>query len=130
MTTQRISNAKGATALLWQSRPVPSTQYLVLSTFQTQLPRLALVILLLFNPIAIAQESPPSPPAATHLAPKAFRAAAAKIEPSLVRIEGFGGITPGTEGGGYQAPGEGPTTGLVISEGGYILTSTFNFRSR
>ena len=63
----------------------------------------------------------------TLLAPKAFRAAAGKVQPSLVRIEGFGGIAPGAGGGGYQAPGEGPTTGIIISEGGYILTSTFNF---
>ena len=49
----------------------------------------------------------------TLLAPKAFRAAAAKVQPSLVRIEGFGGIAAGAAGGGYQAPGEGPTTGLI-----------------
>ncbi len=44
-----------------------------------------------------------------------------------MRIEGFGGIAAGVDGGGYQAPGEGPTTGLVISSEGYIVTSTFNF---
>jgi serine protease Do len=63
----------------------------------------------------------------TLLAPKAFRAAAAKVQPSLVRIEGFGGIAPGAGGGGYQAPGEGPTTGTIVSADGYIVTSTFNF---
>jgi serine protease Do len=63
----------------------------------------------------------------TLLAPKAFRSAAAKVQPSLVRIEGFGGIAPGGDGGGYQPPGEGPTTGLVISPDGHIITSTFNF---
>src|SRR4030095_11169243 len=47
----------------------------------------------------------------TLLAPKAFRAAASRVQPSLVRIEGFGGIAPGSGGGGYQVPGEGPTTG-------------------
>jgi serine protease Do len=61
------------------------------------------------------------------LAPKAFRAAAAKVQPSLVRIEGFGGIAPGVGGGGYQAAGEGPTTGTILSSDGYIVTSTFNF---
>jgi serine protease Do len=61
------------------------------------------------------------------LAPKAFRAAAAKVQPSLVRIEGFGGVAADALGGGYQAPGEGPTTGVVISSDGYIVTSTFNF---
>jgi serine protease Do len=49
------------------------------------------------------------------------------VQPSLVRIEGFGGIAPGSGGGGYQVPGEGPTTGTIISSDGYILTSTFNF---
>ena len=92
---------------------VLSTQYLVLSTA-----------------CVLAQDTPSTPPTlarGTLLAPKAFRAAAAKVQPSLVRIEGFGGIAPGVDGGGYQAPGEGPTTGLVISSDGYVITSTFNF---
>lgn len=49
------------------------------------------------------------------------------MQPSLVRIEGFGGIAAGVDGGGYQAPGEGPTTGVALSSDGYIITSTFNF---
>jgi len=72
-------------------------------------------------------DTPPSLSRGTLLAPKAFRAAAAKVQPSLVRIEGFGGIAAGVDGGGYQAPGEGPTTGVVISSDGYVITSTFNF---
>src|SRR6187401_1306517 len=76
---------------------------------------------------AHAQELGPSLTRGTLLAPKAFRAAAAKVQPSLVRIEGFGGLAAGVAGGGYQAPGEGPTTGLVLSSDGYIVTSTFNF---
>lgn len=58
------------------------------------------------------------------LSPRAFRAAAETIRPSLVRIEAFGGID-----GKKSAftPGEGPSTGLVISDDGWILTSTFNF---
>jgi serine protease Do len=76
--------------------------------------------------IASAQDAP-NLARGTLLAPKAFRAAAAKVQPSLVRIEGFGAIAPGVDGGGYQAPGEGPTTGVVISSDGYIVTSTFNF---
>jgi serine protease Do len=75
----------------------------------------------------MAQESAPSLTRGSLLAPKAFRAAAAKVQPSLVRIEGFGGLAAGVAGGGYQAPGEGPTTGLVLSSDGYIVTSTFNF---
>jgi serine protease Do len=65
------------------------------------------------------------------LAPKAFRAAVAKVQPSLVTIETFAGIGP--SGGrvvGINRPGEGPTTGLVVSSDGYIITSTFNFIRR
>src|SRR5262249_6864157 len=76
--------------------------------------------------LATAQDAAP-PSEGILLAPKAFRVAAAKVQPSLVRIEGFGGIAAGSDGGGYQQPGEGPTTGLVISPDGYIITSTFNF---
>jgi len=64
------------------------------------------------------------------LAPKAFRAAAEKVLPSLVTIESFGGLSTGTTQGsigGIRKPGEGPTTGLIISEDGYVITSTFNF---
>jgi serine protease Do len=66
------------------------------------------------------------------LAPKAFRAAAAKARPAIVSIETFGGVTgEGKKGAGASfKPGEGPTTGVVISSDGYILTSTFNFLNR
>ncbi|MEQ8787852.1 MAG: trypsin-like peptidase domain-containing protein [Pirellulaceae bacterium] len=57
------------------------------------------------------------------LTPKAFRAAAAEVLPSVVRIESFGGIP----GGAGRVAGEGPTTGLIISNDGYVVTSTFNF---
>jgi serine protease Do len=109
-----------------------STQYSVLSTQysvrSTQYVLLALAVLL--PAFALADEPAPSLTRGTLLAPKAFRAAAAKVQPSLVRIEGFGGIAAGVDGGGYQAPGEGPTTGLAISSDGYVITSTFNFLSK
>src|SRR4030095_11901165 len=64
----------------------------------------------------------------TLLAPQAFRAAADKVLPSLVTIEGFGGLAAVSGiGKGIHAPGEGPTTGVVISSDGYIVTSTYNF---
>ncbi len=62
----------------------------------------------------------------TLLAPQAFRAAVAMVEPSLVRIEGFGGVSAAASGG-HPSPGEGPTTGVIISADGHIVTSTFNF---
>jgi serine protease Do len=113
---------------------VLSTQYQVLST-RHSVPTAPFRCLVLFIAavattfcLLATTASAQSPgPAGTLLAPKAFRAAAAKVQPSIVRIEGFGGIAPGAGGGGYLAPGEGPTTGLVISEDGHIVTSTFNF---
>ena len=66
--------------------------------------------------------------AGTAIAPKAFRAAADKIAPSLVTIESFGGVSA-LQGriGGIRKQGEGNTTGVIISEDGYVVTSTFNF---
>lgn len=62
------------------------------------------------------------------LAPKAFRAAAKKVLPSLVTIESFGGVSSGQGRiGGIRRQGEGPSTGVVISPDGHIVTSTFNF---
>jgi serine protease Do len=101
---------------------VLSTKYLVQSTIQS--PALALVLLFLAAS-APGQDSSSSTPG-VHLAPQAFREATAKVRPSIVRIEGFGGVAS-AKTGGYAAPGEGPTTGLVISADGYIITSTFNF---
>lgn len=65
------------------------------------------------------------------LAPKAFRAAVSSVLPSLVTIESFGGVSS-VQGriGGIRRQGEGPSTGLVISPDGYIVTSTFNFIRR
>jgi serine protease Do len=86
--------------------------------------------------VALADEPKPADAVAeqktlvrgTLLAPKAFRAAARKIQSSMVTIEGFGGLAPGSgQTKGIHAPGEGPTTGLIISSDGYIVTSTFNF---
>lgn len=62
------------------------------------------------------------------LTSKAFRAAAEKASPWLVTIESFGGVSA-VQGriGGIRGQGEGNTTGILISEDGYLLTSTFNF---
>ncbi len=72
------------------------------------------------------------------MAPRAFRAAADRIGPSVVTIETFGGVvrhpdgeprhpTRGQPTGGISRPGEGPTTGLIVSEDGHIITSAYNF---
>lgn len=59
---------------------------------------------------------------------KAFRVAAAKIEPLLVTIESYGGVgTKQGKIGGIRKQGEGNTTGVLIGSDGYVITSTFNF---
>jgi len=54
---------------------------------------------------------------------RALQAAVARVAPSVVRIETFGGL----ERVGNVLVGEGPTTGLVVSEDGYVISSAFNF---
>ncbi len=62
------------------------------------------------------------------LTAQAFRIATKNIEPSLVAIESFGGSsTAAGQIGGIRKQGEGNTTGVMISEDGYIITSAFNF---
>ncbi len=60
--------------------------------------------------------------------PKVFAAAAQRIQPTLVTIESFGGVSA-LQGviGGIRKQGEGNTTGVVISPDGYVVTSSFNF---
>lgn len=64
----------------------------------------------------------------TLLAQKAFRSATRKIEPCLVTIESFGGVSA-VHGriGGIRKQGEGNTTGVIISSDGWVVTSLFNF---
>lgn len=57
---------------------------------------------------------------------QAFQQAAALADPSIVRIETVGGL----DLVGQVLTGTGPTTGVVVSEDGYIITSSFNFVSR
>jgi S1-C subfamily serine protease/predicted esterase len=54
---------------------------------------------------------------------QAIRAAVAAVAPSVVRIETIGGL----ERVGQVLVGTGPTTGLVVSEDGFIASSAFNF---
>lgn len=66
---------------------------------------------------------------------RALKAAAARVAPCVVKIDTVGGaeVIPG---GGKKGPpgkgaiirkGIGPTTGLIVSPDGYIITSSFNF---
>ena len=97
----------------------------------------ALCLALLAAATCLAGGPDPGP---RQLAARAFRAAVAKVLPSMVTIEAYGGIAtapntpqpPGRRGrrrriSPVAKPGEGPTTGLIVSADGHILTSTFNF---
>ncbi|MDX1944022.1 MAG: PDZ domain-containing protein, partial [Pirellulaceae bacterium] len=53
----------------------------------------------------------------------AIRQAVATVAPSVVRIETLGGL----ERVGQVLVGTGPTTGLIVSADGYIVSSAFNF---
>ena len=57
---------------------------------------------------------------------RAFRAAVDRVAPSVVRIETIGGSSRL----GKVEFGTGPTTGLVVSGDGHILSSAFNFLNR
>ncbi|MDB4793216.1 PDZ domain-containing protein [bacterium] len=54
---------------------------------------------------------------------QAIQQAVALASPSIVRIETVGGV----DLVGDVLTGSGPTTGVVVSEDGYIITSRFNF---
>ena len=53
----------------------------------------------------------------------AFREAVERVAPSVVKIEALGGL----ERVGDVLLGDGPTTGLIVSADGYIISSIFNF---
>lgn len=79
---------------------------------------LALVIILL-SPSLRAQDAK----SLDALEEQAFKQAAALVDPSIVRIETVGGLDRVDQ----LLVGEGATTGVVVSEDGYIISSSFNF---
>ncbi len=54
---------------------------------------------------------------------RAFKEAVAKVAPSVVYIRTVGGL----DRVGKTLIGSGPTTGLVVAEDGYVISSAFNF---
>ncbi|MGE0608917.1 MAG: PDZ domain-containing protein [Pirellulales bacterium] len=54
---------------------------------------------------------------------QAMQAAVARVAPAVVKIETVGGL----EKVGEMLVGTGPTTGVVVTPDGYILSSAFNF---
>ncbi len=57
---------------------------------------------------------------------QAIKQAAAIVAPSLVRVETVGGL----DRVGQVLTVTGPTTGIIVSPDGYIISSAFNFASR
>ncbi|MEX2287107.1 MAG: PDZ domain-containing protein [Planctomycetaceae bacterium] len=57
---------------------------------------------------------------------QAFREAAALVAPSVVRVQTVGGL----DRVGEVLTGTGPTTGVVVSSDGFIISSAFNFASK
>ncbi len=57
---------------------------------------------------------------------QAFREAAALAAPSVVRVQTVGGL----DRVGEVLTGTGPTTGVVVSSDGFIVSSAFNFASK
>ena len=74
--------------------------------------------LLVFASVALGQDS-------NALQEKVIRAAVAKVAPTIVMIETSGGQDVIVGGGIRKVAG--PTTGMVVSEDGLVMTSTFNF---
>lgn len=85
-----------------------------------------LVVMFALGPTAVAADPGADIMAGERLAPRAFRAAAARVRPSLVTVETFAEVAS-VRPSGILRPGEGPTSGVVVSPDGYIVTSTFNF---
>jgi serine protease Do len=56
---------------------------------------------------------------------EAFKAAAARVAPAVVRIESAGISTVAADGPAEAAPASGPSTGLVIDPAGWIVTTSF-----
>lgn len=57
---------------------------------------------------------------------QAFKEATAKVAPSVVQIQTFGGL----DRVGETLTGTGPTAGVIVSPDGYIISSAFNFAAK
>ena len=81
--------------------------------------RLATLFLLVSASVTQAQDL-------SQLEEQAFREAAASLNSSIVQIQTVGGL----DKVGAVRTGTAPTSGVVVSEDGYIISSAFNFASK
>jgi serine protease Do len=93
----------------------------MLAYSHTPLPFCAVGLIVLFTASARAQEK-----SLEALEEQAIREAVALADPCLVRIETVGGLDQARN----ILFGTGPTSGIVVSPNGYIISSTFNFASK
>lgn len=91
-------------------------------------------VILIWTSLAPGQTTKPAPPDAPSLQLRAaqqevFRHAAREVADCVVTIETIGGTQPVPDqpGGPRFKVAEGPTTGVIYSHDGLILTSAFNF---
>src|SRR5437763_17064466 len=63
---------------------------------------------------------------------KAIKEAVKKVAPAVVKIETAGGteVVRGAGPRGMLRRGVGPTTGLIVSPDGYVISSAFNFANK
>src|SRR5438128_1354638 len=98
------------------------------SVFQTKyklLPFPLFAVLALLPPTRAADDY-------NDLKEQAVRSAVKKVSPSVVMIETSGGteiITAGPKGASIRK-GIGPTSGVAVSEDGYVISSAFNFANK
>src|SRR5262249_17836482 len=91
--------------------------------------RVAALLTVLALGLAALPLSAQTPPDLNDLHEKAMKAAAEKEAPSVVQITATGGadIIQMDAKGGTLRKAMGPTTGVVVAEDGYIVSSAFNF---
>src|SRR5262249_24391546 len=61
---------------------------------------------------------------------QALKAAVLKVAPCVVQIETSGGTEQIVSGPRTVRKGTGPTTGVVVSPDGYVISSAFNFANK
>jgi serine protease Do len=83
----------------------------------------ALVLHVCVTSIALSVQRASAADPVSVLEERAIRAAVERVAPSVVRIETVGG----SEKVGKMLVGTGPTTGLIVSADGYIVSSAFSF---
>ena len=81
----------------------------------------------------LLRAQPPAGDDLDALQEKAIKAAVARVAPCVVRIETSGGtdiVGLGPRGGQQVRKGAGPTSGVIVTADGYLISSAFNFANK